>query len=260
MTSYLVTNTQFGANLRAQPSTAGDPIELLPFGTALTEIAPSPTKWKQVHVAGDPARSGFVSDVNLTVARSDAIRRLIGAAAFYWDLFDRGRGKEDVQPFKGFVLQMWDDLPHPRPPHDDTSDPDFPWSAAGMSAFIRRAGGYDGFRFSAGHATYIHDAIVKRQQNRPAPFWGFRITERKPEVGDLIGQWRVRRIGFDDAAAGDGFKSHTDVVCEVRDGYLWTLGANVGPDLVARKKYALTADGHLAGTSKEIVVMQNRAA
>jgi hypothetical protein len=260
MTRYIVTNVYDGLNLRPTPSTSGTPIGTMPFATVCELIEDNGTKWKKVRaIFGGETKEGFASDVYLTEARSDAIVRLLQSAMHYWTLFDRGTGREDVQPYKGFVLKMWDELGIGRPPGDNTSHKDWPWSAAGMCAFIRRAGGYTGFKQSASHARYIHDAIVKKQAGQAAPFWGHRITQRKPQVGDLIAQWRIRRIGYDDAAAGDGFSSHTDVVCQIVNGTARAIGANVEGDTVGVKVYRLTPDGFLAGERNEIAVLENRA-
>lgn len=260
MTKYIVTNVYNGANLRATASESGTLLRNLPFGTSLDLVQDTGTKWKQVRVIqSGPAVTGFVSDVNLTLAKSEAIVRLIAAAAFYWELFDRGAGTEDVQPFKAEVLKMWDELGMGGPPNGNTSHPDWPWSAAGMCAFIRRAGGYAGFKPSTKHARYINDSIVKMKANQAAPFWGFRINEKKPEVGDLIAQWRVTRIDYDFAATHADFSSHTDVVCQVLGDSVRAIGANVPTNTVGVKVYRLNAQGFLTGQRNEIAIMKNTA-
>ena len=266
MIKFVVTNTQHGANLRAQPTVSSAVIRNLPFGTLLVLDEDTGTKWKKVTVNGGPhdGATGFVSDVNLTVARSPAVASLLGAAAHYWTLFDRGNGKENVQPFKNFVLTMWDELPASRPPNDDTSHPNFPWSAVGMSAFVRKAASYPTFKASSGHHRYIKDSVRARFANdNGAPFWGFRLTERKPEVGDLVVQWRQVPRSFDFvrsvADSDTTFKSHTDLVCEVKDGFLWSLGCNNGHS-VARKRYRLDGNGHLRAENRTFMLMKNVAA
>ena len=260
MTRYIVTNVYTGANLRASASESGAILRNLPFGTLLDLVNDNGTKWKEVRVVqAGPAVTGFASDVNLTIAKTDAISRLIASAAFYWELFDRGVGKEGVAPFKAEVLKMWADLAMGSPPGDNTSHPDWPWSAAGMCAFIRRAGGYTGFKQATKHAVYINDSIVKMKAQMPAPFWGFKINEKKPEVGDLIAQWRVTRIDYDFAATHSDFSSHTDVVCQVLGDSVRAIGCNVPTDTVGVKVYRLDAAGFLKGARNEIAIMKNMA-
>lgn len=260
MAQFIVTNVFDGANMRKTPSASGQLIRNLPFGTRLERIADTPGNFKEMRIVQPGAAvTGFVSIVNLTEARTDAIARLIEAAAFYWELFDRGEGREDVQPFKRHVLKLWEELGMGSPPGDNTSHPDWPWSAAGMCAFIRKAGGYTGFKPSRRHARYIHDSIVKMKAGQPAPFWGFRINEKKPEVGDLIAQWRVTRIDYDFAAAHGDFSSHTDVVCQVLGDRVRAIGANVPTDTVGVKVYRLDDQGFLKGSRNEIAIMKNMA-
>jgi len=256
---YIVTNLYTGLNLRPTPGTTGAPVANMPYGTVVELIADTGTKWKEVRVIGPGApRTGFASDVFMTPVKSDAVVRLVRAAFAYWEEFDRGAGRENVQPYKAMVLKMWADLGMGSPPGDNTSHPDWPWSAAGMSAFVRRAGGYTGFVQNKKHSFYIHDSIVKRDDGS-APFWGYRITDRKPEVGDLIAQWRVKKRDYDYAATHDDFSSHTDVVAQVLPDSVRAIGANVPTDTVGVKVYRLNGAGFLAGARNEIVIMKNVA-
>ena len=52
------------------------------------------------------------------------------------------------------------------------------------------------------------------------------------------------------------FKSHTDVVCEIRDTYLWALGAN-NSNSVGRVKYTLDGDGFVKLTGDRFMIMKN---
>ncbi|WP_165448087.1 SH3 domain-containing protein [Rhizobium ruizarguesonis] len=193
MVDYFVTNTDGGANLRDAPD-SGAIKRNLPFGTALTSIPGSTGKWKSVET--DKGEKGYVSDKNLTVPASDAIVRLIQSAAHYWEAFAYGKGKEDTSPYYDLVVEIWKELGQGMPPFKrdkkgevlkdkngndiyNTSHPDWPWSAAGMSAFIRRAKGYKNFQFSRLHATYIHNSIVARKAKNPdGPVLGVSIERR----------------------------------------------------------------------------------
>jgi hypothetical protein len=138
----------------------------------------------------------------------------------------------------------------------DGKDKDVPWSAAFISFVVRNAG-YQGFRFAAAHSRYIHDAIVKRQQGvAEAPFWGFRLSEHRPTLGDLVCQWRIDRRTFDDAAERDDFRSHCDVVVELKDTFVRAIGGNVR-NSVAMKTYSLNLNGFLKNTGKVIAILRN---
>lgn len=139
-------------------------------------------------------QSGFVSAKFLRKATTAAREILVGAAVEQWLRFDRGQGLEHIAPYFRFVGEMWDAINI----NLDGRDRGVPWSAAAISFVVRQAAkqqaGYEKFKFSDGHARYIHDSIKKRENgDENTPFWGFRITERKPQIGDLIcknrGRW-----------------------------------------------------------------------
>jgi len=181
-------------------------------------------------VFGRGMKSGFVAARFLRKAVSDGREALIAAAVEQWLRFDRGQGLEHVSPYFRFVGEMWDaigiDL--------DGRDRGVPWSAAAISFVVRQAAAkhalYKKFKFSDGHARYIHDSIVKRDAgDTNTPFWGFRITERKPQLGDLICKNRGDGITFDIAKRTDQFRSHCDVVIAIDspNNKLLALGGNV---------------------------------
>lgn len=272
MTKYIVTRMDVGANLRAAPSDKATLVGNLPFSTIAEEVTASPTKWKHVKIVDGPfvGQIGHVSDRNLSILHSDAAGRLIQAAAFYWEEFDRGKGKEDDdtngksplgKSYKQKVLKMWDDLGVGRPPGDNTSHKKWPWSAAGMSAFVRRAGGYTGFKFSSGHHSYIKDSVKQREAGNPScPFWGYELYDHKPRVGDLVVRWRgsVKTYAQVKAIMNNttGFESHTDVVCEINPGSLWALGAN-NSNSVSRVSYELDSNGYVKLTGDRFMIMKN---
>ncbi len=63
-----------------------------------------------------------------------------------------------------------------------------PWSAAFISWVVRKGGpAYANFQFAASHSVFVNNAIKARVTNRlDKPFWGYRITEKQPEFGDII--------------------------------------------------------------------------
>jgi len=37
----------------------------------------------------------------------------------------------------------------------------------------------------------MHDSIVRRDKgDKDPPFWGSRLFEERPEIGDIVGMWR----------------------------------------------------------------------
>jgi hypothetical protein len=184
---------------------------------------------------------GVISGDFLRAPLSAAKENLLAAAAVEWDRFKRGEGKETVSPFDGFVGEMWQALGLGL----DGDDTGQPWSAACISFIVRKAG-YTKFKFATAHAVYINEAIVARQNNQARDYWGFRLNEHKPQIGDLICRKRTSAaINFDFAATHSEFKSHTDIVVAMEDGKVATVGGNVS-NSVSITRYALTATGHVS--------------
>ncbi|HSA79293.1 MAG TPA: DUF2272 domain-containing protein [Geminicoccaceae bacterium] len=203
---------------------------------------------------------GFVSEQFLRAPVDDAREALIAQAIREWLRFEKGLGREFNDPFAGFVGEMWQaigiDL--------DGRDRDVPWSAAAISFMVRSAGDtfrqYRNFRFAAAHARYIHDSIVRRQAgDNDTPFWGFRLHERRPELGDMVCRWRETERDFDDAAVSDQFKSHCDIIVRVTTDEVFAIGGNVSHS-VSITRYDKTQSGFLADTNNVFAHLVNRVA
>ena len=139
----------------------------------------------------------------------------------------------------------------------DGTDRDVPWSAAFISFCVKTAGGYSGFKVAAAHSKFTHQAIRRRLDGVAGPFWGFRIHQHKPQLGDIVCKSRAGSgITFDIAAKEDAFKSHTDIVVHLTNAHAVTIGGNVS-DSVSRTPYRLDSDGFLADTGKVFAVLRN---
>lgn len=241
-------------NMRSGPEVmTGNIVASLPLAHRLTVSGPINAAGFQAAttVLGGQNLAGFVSAKHLREPASDAKERLMAEAVAQWLRFERGAGKENVGPFVGFVGEMWQSIGLVL----NGRDRDQPWSAAFISFVVRRAG-YTGFKFAAAHARYIHDSIVRRQAGQASPFWGFSLNEHKPQLGDLVCRWRLVRRTFDDAVARDDFKSHCDIVVQVKPDRVNTIGGNVG-DSVSTTSYALDSRGFLSGADNVFAVLRN---
>jgi hypothetical protein len=174
---------------------------------------------------------GFVSDRFLRDSVAEGCEILAAQAIREWLRFKRGLGLEHVDPFFRFVGEMWQAVGA----NLDGKDRDVPWSAAAISFIVRNAdrampgSKYGRFKFAAAHARFINDAIRSaRQHDAQAPFWGRRVDEAKPSIGDLVCRNRTdEKITFDFAAEHDDFKSHSDIIIRVAGDHVVTLGGNV---------------------------------
>lgn len=246
-----------GLNIRSEPVASKRTwLATLPVGQTV-EVLDSEDGWAKARTLFDGKElEGYVSAKHLRPRASDAVEALVVAAVDEWLRFKRGDGMEHTFPFYEFVGEMWQAIGH----NLDGRDRDQPWSAASISWFVRKAGEpYDGFKFSAAHSRYINDAIVKRKAEKNAPFWGFRLDEEKPEIGDIVCQWRVREVDFDHAAEHSQFSSHTDVVVAKNSEFVTVIGGNVRQS-VRTKKYRLEGNGKLVAEKRLFALMKNRLA
>ncbi|MFG5409230.1 DUF2272 domain-containing protein [Piscinibacter sakaiensis] len=243
----------------------------LPLGCAVDVTGPAQDGWLPVKtLTGTRSQAGFVKALlppseptggielpSLREPAGEAREALVAAAVRQWERFRFGQGLEHESPFYRYVGEMWAaiGLPH------DGKDRDIPWSAAAISFMVRDAAArfpsYAGFKFAAAHARYIHDAI-RRAGKADAPFWGVRLHERMPEIGDLVARSREEPISFDHAKASDAFKSHTDIVVSVRPDEVLAIGGNVS-HTVGITRYAKTPAGFLQPSKGVFALLVNNA-
>lgn len=118
-----------------------------------------------------------------------------------------------------------------------------PWSAAFISWVMKEAGMGQRFSYSDWHAHYIRNSIRYRQaNNRDFAFWGYRIYERAPKVGDLVGYARSKGTSYDYQRTV--YPSHTDLVVAVRPNEIDVIGGNV-KDSVTKKTLRTDDKGFL---------------
>ncbi len=136
-------------------------------------------------------------------------------------------------------------------------DTDEAWSAAFISWVMKTAGLGDRFLYDEWHAHYINRAIKAREDNDPNyGFYGFRLSERAPLVGDLVCYAREDGVDFDHRP--ETFKSHCDLVVAVRPGEIDVIGGNV-QDSVTLKTLKTNPGGLLIDThNRWFAVLHNR--
>jgi len=213
--------------------------------------------------AGPKRRRCYVSNKYLRGPARASVEALVQSAYQEWQRFGFGTGLEHVSPFYRYVGEMWSAINQ----RLNGKDKDVPWSAAAISFMVRKVkDNYSGFKYSTAHWTYLNDAISDKINNRAGPFWGCRITDKKPEVGDIVGKWRKSRITYDSAYAkskrssanDQAYASHSDIVVAVTGSIAYALGGNVG-DSVNLTRYPLDRKGYLANRGNVFVLLKNKA-
>jgi hypothetical protein len=203
---------------------------------------------------GGTARQGFASAAFLRPLVSDRKEALIDAAVAEWLRFERGEKEETDNPQVKIVGEYWKAINL----NLDGNDTDQPWSAAFIS-FVARKAGYTTFEFAPAHSTYVHDAVNKRRANdTTATFWGFNVGDHKPQLGDLVCRSRSNsNISSMDSLPAGGFLSHCDIVVEIRDTEVKTLGGNVD-NSVSITPYPLNSNGFLrSGATRVYGILRN---
>ncbi len=252
-------------NMRSTPSvSSANVLSTLHLGQPVEILGEQQEGWWPVQLT-DGSERGFVKAVigeangigtpSLRVPVEAAREALVAEAVRQWERFKFGQGKETVDPFFTMVGEMWAAIGLP---HDGRDD--IPWSAAAISFMVRQASaahaGYKKFKFAASHSKYIHDAIAKAGQ-AGAPFHGFRLFEYKPQLGDLIARSREEAISFEQAAASDAFKSHTDVIVAIHADAAYAIGGNVS-DSVSVTRYPKTEAGYLSNEGGVFALLVNK--
>ncbi len=221
-------------------------------------------EWLEVEaVLGGQKTSGYIKRVinNVFSIRDKSTpqrEELVSQAVMQWLRFDQGQGLEYDRPYSEYVGEMWKMLKMKL----DGTDRDMPWSAAFISYIVARSSKnfdkYASFRFASSHSKYLHDSIIKRNTNdQSAPFWGYRLGEVKPQIGDIVARWRETERNFNDAAIDDSFKSHTDIIVSINADYILAIGGNVSQS-VSISRYNKSGAGFILPEKQAFMLMANK--
>jgi hypothetical protein len=124
---------------------------------------------------------------------------------------------------------------------------------------MKTSGAGSHFRYSTQHSVYISQAIRDHMKGNDVGFWGWRLNEHRPAVGDLVCWAREAGVDFDHQKSGN-YAGHCDIVVEVNADEIFVIGGNVG-DAVTRRPLALHG-GFLTvrelGGETLFAIMQNR--
>jgi len=142
----------------------------------------------------------------------------------------------------------------------DGRDHGVPWSVAFISWVMKNGGAGSRFRYSSQHSVYVSQSIRDFLQGRTAAgFWGRRLNEQKPQIGDIVCWARQPGIDYDHQHNGD-YAGHCDIVVAIRANEIDVIGGNVG-DSVTKRPLALSS-GYIVpvvqGGENLFALMQNR--
>ncbi len=159
-------------------------------------------------------------------------------------------GQESEDPYWERVGDYWKAVGFPNLTGKDTQEP---WSAAFISWVMKEAGWGERFSYSEWHATYIRNSIIARRKgDKSFAYWGYRLSERAPQVGDLVGYARQGGITYDYQPLV--YSSHTDLVVAVRANEIDVIGGNV-KDSVSLKTVATDDQGRIVDKNQRWFVV-----
>ncbi len=204
-------------------------------------------------------KEGYVSQKYLRAPLSKNRERLVASVHHEWMRFARGTGKEHHDPYYKYVGEMWQSIGI----NLDGKDRDTPWSAAAISFMVKNAGSaYKKFKFAAAHSKFVNHAINERfDGNDKVPFWGYRLDEVQPEIGDIIcrdNPEHAPEVDFDVAKNVDSYRSHTDIIMQIdsANNKIIAIGGNVSHS-VRIAEYDLTHGDFAADTKHTYAILKN---
>ena len=174
--------------------------------------------------------------------------RIVQVALQEWQRWGKGTIKESAPAMRKVLDDYW--LVATGQPYTGAA-----WSAAFISWVMYQAGAGSQFRYSSGHTVYVAAAKGNRFANNANPFKAYRISEAAPRPGDLVCAERSSSgVTYDNVDDGQFRESHSDVVVEVRSGWIVMIGGNVS-DSVSRKEIEVNpATGKLSGAPYYAVI------
>jgi hypothetical protein len=198
---------------------------------------------KKTVVTGATAVKGFVTN-------------LVNQAKEEWEFWRNGQAKEGDPSVMDRLRKYWQEGAGIQNWSDEKMKEEA-WSAALVSYVMKKAGAGTDWKYAPSHSTYIIDSIKNRKQNNEKPFKGYRPEEVKVEVGDIIGKPRQDGVTYDTTGP---YKSHADIVVDIKNGVADTIGGNVS-NSVSLTKVPLTPDGRIDNSKvsgyKYFVVIKN---
>lgn len=179
-------------------------------------------------------------------------RKAIKIALEEYDKWNKnGKIKEGSQEMYSTLKKYWDALGWKESEWSPTGTA---WSSAFISYIMKKANAQDDFNYASSHARYIVEAIKNRKENNKNDFKGYKLDEKKLELGDLVCYARQGGVTYD--TTGD-YLSHCDIIVNIDGNVAEGIGGNVS-DSVSKTKIPLTTDGFVKEGNKRFVVIKTK--
>lgn len=177
-------------------------------------------------------------------------RRAVKYANEEFKKFQEGKTKETNKSVYDDIKRYWDSIGWSESEWSPTGTA---WSSAFISYIMRKAGAKDDFKYASSHSKYIVQAIKNRKEDIQKDFRGYKLNEKKVEIGDLV--CYARQDGITYNSTGD-YASHCDIVVNIENDYAEGIGGNVS-DSVSKKKIPLK-NGYVTDGNRRFVVIKTK--
>jgi len=134
---------------------------------------------------------------------------------------------------------------------------DSPWSAAFISFLMRKSGAGNEFPYSSAHNDYIRPFIQNKKNNSNSNFKAYKLSEEKPELGDLVCYSRESGVDYDTTRK---YLGHCDLVVGLnkKQSNIEVIGGNVY-DGVTKRILTTDSKGYLNDYSNDwFTIIKNR--
>lgn len=185
------------------------------------------------------------------IAKTPFRRRSVKNALEEYKLWGEGNKKENDPSMYSTIKKYWDSLGWNE---SQWSPSGVPWSSAFISYIMKKSkADEDEFKFASSHSQYIIKAIKNRKEKAKG-FKGYKINEKKVELGDLVCYARQDGVTYDTTGS---YNSHCDLVVEIDGDNAYAIGGNVS-DSVTKSKIPLTSDGFAKAGNRRFVVIKTK--
>jgi len=185
------------------------------------------------------------------IAKTPFRRRSVKNALEEYKLWGEGKKKETESSMYATIKKYWDSIGWNE---SQWSPSGTAWSSAFISYIMKKSrANEDEFKFASSHSQYITKAIANRKEKAKG-FKGYKIDEKKVELGDLVCYARQDGVTYDTKGS---YNSHCDLVVEIDGDSAYALGGNVS-NSVTKSRIPLTSDGFAKAGNRRFVVIKTK--
>lgn len=184
------------------------------------------------------------------VPKTQFRRRSVKYAKDEYKKWQEGKTKETQKEIYDDLKKYWESIGWNESQWSPTGTA---WSSAFISYLMKKSRARDDFKYASSHSEYIRDAIKNRKEDNKNKFKGYKLTEQKVELGDLVCFARQDGVTYD---TNSYYSAHCDIVTKIDGDTAYGIGGNVS-DSVSVSKIPLS-DGYVKSGNRRFVVIKTK--